>query len=115
MIPRRTADPSFASLVGVTARSRASFPSLVLGAGPPAVRFLVPSSWFLPSHVLRSTFHVPPRSHSRGRYFAGIGVVGRSDSQKIVSTYQRVPSLKSWMLLMPRMKGVASVAARRLS
>src|SRR5690606_30520242 len=48
-----------------------------------------------------------------GRYFAGIGLSGRSESQNTVTTHHRLPSWKSWMLLIPRMNGAASSALRR--
>ena len=42
------------------------------------------------------------------RYFSGIGLSGRSESQKIVTIHHRVPSFTSWMLLMPRANGFGS-------
>jgi hypothetical protein len=49
------------------------------------------------------------------RYRGGIGLSGRSPSHSTVTTHHRVPSERSWMLLIPRAKGTESAAAWRLS
>jgi hypothetical protein len=55
---------------------------------------------------------VPGSIHFPGRYSAGIGWSGRSESQKMVTTHHRLPSKKSWILLIPRTKGLSSSACR---
>src|SRR5579885_748718 len=45
-------------------------------------------------------------------YLGGSGLSGRSSSQKILTTYQRLPSLNSCRLLMPRAKGFSPGALR---
>src|SRR4051812_25949450 len=49
--------------------------------------------------------------HSRknyGRYFAGIGFAGVSESQKMFTTQYLSPSFSNWKLLIPRANGFAS-------
>jgi len=42
----------------------------------------------------------------------GRGLEGDSSSQRMLRTYQRWPSLRSWMVLMPRVKGFSAAVWR---
>ena len=73
-----------------------------------------------PRHVSMGTSQ-PPRGSGAGliaygrfasRYFAGIGLSGRSESHITVTIHQRPPCCISWIELMPRAKGFSSAFAR---
>ena len=65
-----------------------------------------------PRQDARAISSCGPQGRRPSRYFAGIGLSGRSWSHITVTIHQRPPCCINWIELMPRAKGFSSAAAR---